>query len=311
MLLAGAVAAALVIGVYWLRRGSAGGPRLQESMRLPVLLLAGLIILMISDRVGRQPTSDTQPIFVALAVDLSWSMGAAPGPGSELGTRMQRARQTLLEVLDTLDASGNRVMVSVVGFTVSAQPILVWDNNLAQVKEVVQHVIAPGLLSKPGSDLGRALNGVLPLFDNLPTSYRSPSTARFLIVVSDGEQTEEAADVTVELAELRTRGISVVALQVGSLDEPEGLPLHDEQGEFTGFQDVGGEFYTTPDPETMSLIAGSDPGMGRHVRAEGADAAGEISEFIGVHRQSNMDQLRLGLSLTVWGLAVLLLLWFI
>ena len=223
-------------------------------------------------------------MLVAFAIDLSLSMGAAPDPRShgDVGTRMERAQKVLLPIIDALDASDAGVMVSVTGFTAVPETVLGWDNNLPQVREVIEYVIAPGMLTEPGSDLGAALQGIVPQFDNLPEDYQGKDVRKFLIVVSDGEQTIEKGDLTSGLADLRSKGVNIIALHAGLADIPEGIPVYDQTGSFQGFQDIGGQFYTIPDNETMGLVAGTDELTGLYIRSENSNAIRAISDHIGI-----------------------------
>lgn len=316
MFLLAALAGIFAIGFYHFRHRrslvqSFDGTR----VRLPALLLVAFVVLLVAG--GAEPEVEVDaaaPTFVAIAVDVSSSMGVRPDPDThpDTGTRMERARRAVLEVVARLDASRTPVMMSLTAFTVRSQPILVWDDNLAQVREVVEHVLVPGLLTEPGSDPGAAVQGVLPLFDNLPEAYRNEASERLLIVVSDGEATAGKVDLTTELAEARSRGIRIVSLHVGALDAPEGLPLFDEDGVFRGFREVGGELYSVPDPQMMSLIAGSDSDTGRYVEVEAADAATRIAEFVGLDTlRAVSDDFHVGILVTLLSLAVMILLWFV
>lgn len=312
MFLTAIAALILITACYWgYRHHAAAGAYGSVSRPLLAVLICALCVLAYAEYTGRVGMGENPPVLVTLAVDLSLSMGAMPHPSSQgnVGSRMQRARNTLMPVISALAASNSRVMMSVTGFTATSEAIVGWSDDISQVREVVEHVLAPDLLTEPGSDIGAALEGVVPLFDNLPAEFHSEGSRKFLILVSDGERTVQQGELMKALGDLRSRNVNVVALQVGLVETAEGLPVYDDTGQFLGFRRVGGQVYTTPDPDRMSLLAGSDAGSGLYVKAESSDAADRISEFIGVQMSdaaSNPEYLYSALALTVLGLAILL-----
>jgi len=273
-------------GWYWYLRWSAAPDVLKRSVSLSLvaLIVVSLAVLVYLDRMDRTFMKDDTPILVSIAIDLSLSMGAAPDPRSEgeIGTRMQRAQKVLLPIIDALDAADAGVMVSVTGFTAVPETVLGWDDNLPQVREVIEYVIAPGMLTEPGSDLGAALQGIVPQFDNLPENYQDKDVRKFLLVVTDGEQTIEKGDLPSALADLRSRGVKIIALHAGLADIPEGIPVRDQTGAFLGFQDISGQIYTIPDRETMAMVAGTDPAAGLYLKPENPGTVKQISDFIGI-----------------------------
>lgn len=304
-------------GYYWyLRwRNAPGLLRRSVSVSLMGLLLFAVAVLVYLHRMDRTYMVDDSPILVAMVIDLSLSMGAAPDPRShgDIGTRMQRAQKVLLPILDALDASDAGVMISVTAFTAVPETVLGWDNNLPQVREVIEYVIAPGMLTEPGSDLGAALQGVVPQFDNLPVAYQDKDIRKYLLVVSDGEQTVEKGDLAAALADLREKNVNMIALHTGLLDIPEGIPVYDVSGSFQGFQDINGQIYTVPDNETMGLVAGNDEARGLYVRAESSNTIRQINEFIGVQISSAAasSPLYTGSVLLLLVLSLAILLWFV
>lgn len=316
MLLA-VVSLILLVGLYWaIRRFSSQTvPVSSVSYPLLALVLCALLIIAYVDSMEQTYMQDDTPILITLAVDLSLSMDAIPDPREHdsVGSRMERAQRVLLPILNAIEASGANVMLSITGFTVSSEIIAGWDNNLTQAREIIEYVIAPGLLTEPGTDMGVALQGVLPLIDNLPVQYQEGDNRKVLIVVSDGEETVQKGDMITALSDLREKDVDIIALQVGMQEIPEGLPVYDESNQFMGFQDVGGQIYTIPDPETMQLIAGQDSDRGLYVRAETSNATRLISDFIGLHMSGaeSSNPVYLGAVIALWALCFAILLWFI
>lgn len=293
----------LVVVTIYFARAWPGGSFSKPQM---LVLLALLAILFFAHRTDRELLRGDVPVLVAIAADVSLSMGTLPDPRAQAdaGTRLERAQETLSRLIADLDASTVPVMIGITAFTSKSETVLAWDDNLPQVREAVEYVLAAGLLTESGSDLGAALNGVAPLFELLPEAYRDRSQNMFLIVVSDGEQTVEEADPVAAMANLRELGVRIVSLHVGRQDVPEGLPVYDDAGIFLGFDEVGGQIYSVPDPQIMALLAGDDPSIGMFVSAEDADAADAIMDFIGVPASNVISgPLYLTMVLLMWGLA--------
>lgn len=307
---------ALSVWYWYLRwRAEPGVLGRSMSMGLIVMLVAGIGLLVYLQQMDRTYVKDDSPILVSLVVDLSLSMGAAPDPRSygDVGTRMQRVQKVLLPIVDALEAADAGVMVSVTGFTAIPETILGWDDNLPQVREVIEYVVAPGMLTEPGSDLGAALQGVVPQFDNLPENFQAKDVRKFVLVISDGEQTLQKGDLAAALSDLRSRGVNMIALHAGLQDVPEGIPVNDATGAFQGFQDISGQIYTIPDNETMKLVAGTDPEKGLYVKPEDQGTIKKISDFIGIQISASAasSPLYVGSVLGLFALTIAMLLWYI
>ncbi|MDH3546927.1 MAG: VWA domain-containing protein [Gammaproteobacteria bacterium] len=298
-----AIAISLLLVLYWLRYRVRSNPAVTPTVF--ILLPLMLVLLVYVDRSGAESAGPGAPIVIAIAADVSLSMGTLPAPAAneDVGTRLDRARQTLLPLLAGLGATARPVMISVTAFTAKSETILAWDDDLSLVREIIEYVITTGLLTEAGSDLGTALHGVVPLYESLPEDYRGPEHAKILILVSDGEQTASHANSAIAIAKLRELGVKIISLHVGLPDVPEGLPVYDEDGEFIGFEEVGGQTFSLPDPDLMGAIAGDDPTLGLFVRAESNDAATAIMNFIGLQADTSAGgRLRVGAILVLWGL---------
>ena len=294
----------VVITLYCLRFQTWSNQVYSKSQM--VVLLVMLAVLAFAHRADRELLRGDVPTLIAIAADVSLSMGTLPDPrtASGTGTRLERVQQTLSRVIAELDASTIPVMIGVTAFTSKSETILAWDDNLPQVLEAIEYVLTTGLLTEPGSDLGVALKGVTPLFEILPEAYRDQEQNMFLIVVSDGEQTVEEEDFAAALGELRALGVRIISLHVGIQEIPEGLPVYDDAGNFIGFDEVGGQIYSVPDPEIMSLLAGDGPDMGIFAKAESPDAAETIIDFVGVPTSTaTFGPLYLSVVLLMWALS--------
>lgn len=305
MLLPAVLATVICTAGYWILLSRRTGRPALPSVSLSALVAAILAVLGFLEHLS-QPTRAyvprQAPMAIAMAFDLSLSMLARPDPRThpEVPTRLDRAKATLLEVLRMLQDRRQASMVSVTVFTTTSEIVLAWDDSLPQVGEVVEHVIAPDLLTRPGTDLGFALVALTRRFQTLPRGEGAPGR-KVAILVSDGEQTVTGLDLQRAVDRLRAQDVDLVALHVGLLDVPEGIPRFDPDGAFLGFRQVGGRFYTVPDPATMTLIPGPDPRRGLYVRAEDPQAATKIVEFLGAAEARPDPGARLQL-LAVWGL---------
>lgn len=295
------ITAALLI--YGFRYRTWAQPALDRAVA--AVLGVMLVLLMTTASSGDPVERTAAPLFIAIAADVSLSMGARPDPsvGSGVGTRLERAQRVLLPVLAEIGAAPRRAVVSVNAFTAKSETILAWDDDLSHAREIVEYVLSTGLLTEAGSDIGVALTGVLPLFESLPETYRAADHPKFLILISDGEQTISRASAEVAITKLREAGVRTISLHVGLADVREGLPVYDEDGAFIGFEEVGGQTFSKPDADHMRGVAGEDPSTGLFVTAEVAGAARDMLDFIGIGAaEAAGNRLQVGTILVLWGL---------
>lgn len=303
MLTAFAIVLSIVLVAYWARFRSWSNPAGTPAMF--VLLPLMIALLIYTERSQDAFGGPGKPVLLVIAADVSLSMGTLPEPAAlgDVGTRLQRAQQILLPFIVSLGASTRPAMVSVTAFTSKAETILAWDDDLALVREIVEYVLSTGLLTEAGSDLGVALQGVTPLYESLPDALRGPEQTKYLLLVSDGEQTAANGNSDLALAKLKDLGVKIISLYVGLPEVPEGLPVYDDNRNFVGFEEVGGKIFSVSDPDLMSSVAGNDPDDGLFVRADSGDAAAEIMDFIGLHTESSASgALRVAAILVLWGL---------
>lgn len=302
------IAVTLLLAAYWWRQRLWDDPGRERPVFVVLVVMLGL--LLYTERDADQFRGPSGPLLLAIATDVSLSMGTMPEPGSaaDVGTRLERAQAALVPVLASLATTARPAMVSVSAFTSKAETILAWDDDLSLVREIIEYVLTTGLLTEAGSDLGVALNGVVPLFDSLPEALRGADYAKFLVLVSDGEQTVDRSSSDAALAKLRELGVRIIALHVGMDEVPEGLPVYDDDGAYIGFEEVQGKIFSVPDPEVMRAIAGNKPADGIFVKAEEAGAAGEINEFVGLQGGGGAGGLlRFGAIVVLWGLLISIL----
>jgi hypothetical protein len=290
----------ILLVLYWVRiRVWADTTR---DPYMPIQLLAMLVLLVFIGRSGDETQGPGAPVLVAFATDVSLSMGAIPDPDTndDVATRLARAQRVLLPVLANLSAAARPVLVSVTAFTSKSETILAWDDDLSLAREIIEFVLSTGLLTEAGSDLGVALNGVVPHFESLPETFKRSEHPKFLLIISDGEQTASRATSDVALAKLRELGVQIITLHVGASDVAEGLPVYDENNIFVGFEEIGGQIFSVPDAEIMRSIAGADAASGLFVSADDRNATATITDYIGLKNRGPANT-----SLRLWAILLL------
>jgi hypothetical protein len=217
---------------------------------------------------------------MAVVFDTSLSMYAGPDPTRypQVKTRFDRSKDVVMDVLHRMEEGRRNALVSIIVFTVRAANALGWNPNLEEVGQIMNGSLTTDLIGRGGTDLGGALARTAEVFDSLPERLQA-SASKVLLLVSDGERTVNMVDLDETLEGFRQKGIKVIALQVGLLDEPEGIREYDEFG-FTGFWKGIGEIYTVPDTNTMVQIAGMNESEGLYVRAEDPLASRRILGFL-------------------------------
>jgi len=164
-----------------------------------------------------------EPVFdqsreILLAIDLSKSMLTPDVKPSRL-ERAKLLTQSLLEKL-----SGERVGLVVFSGTAFLQSPLSSDYEI--LREFLP-ALAPGFLPEGGTNYGALLDTTLDAFGT------ATAADRFLIVLSDGEATDE--HWRDRLPELKKKGVRVIALGVGTaagamIPDGSGGLVKDERG---------------------------------------------------------------------------------
>ena len=280
-----AVAIAVVIAAYWARPGRRALvlSRPRNLLGLLALIGAGIGLSLWSVALQRSAFTferQSDPIAIAIAFDLSPSMLAIPHPqlDSEYLPRFERGKSVLLEYFRELEAQGEPIIVSVVGFTREADIIMGWDQSTAQVTEILDYAVSPDLFGSSGTSIEAATTSLERIFSMLPAAVRKTSR-QLAIVVSDGEDTMRASSIDYAKQELAASDFDTIALQTGLIDTDEGVPIYGRAGEFTGFRRMGGETYTVPNFATMGMIAESSGGRGLHIHAEAPTAVEHMLQF--------------------------------
>lgn len=296
-------AVVLLLAAYWLRYRVWQNRALSWTAVMPLPVM--LVLLLLASRESDSLSGPEGSVLLAVANDVSLSMGTLPDPDlhPDIGTRLERAQNVMLPLFAQIAASARPTMVSITAFTSKSETILAWDDDIALSSEIIRYVLSTGLLTEAGSDIGAALNGVVPSFESLPDAYKDPQQAKFVILVSDGEQTKARGNAAIALEKLQQQGVRIIALHVGRTDVSEGLPVYDDSGGFVGFEDIGGQIFSVPDAELMMMLAGDDGQDGIYVSAEDDNAIQTIVQYIGVGSGAEtVGPEYLGTAVLLWGL---------
>ncbi len=274
----------LLIGAYWAqpsRRALLANRR--NAVALVALVASGIGFCLWSVSLERGDNTFerlAQPVAIAVAFDLSPSMQAVPNPeiDGEYPPRFERGKAALLDFFRGLEEDRQPVIVSVLGFTRDAEIIMGWDQNLSQVREILQYAVAPDLFASSGTSIEAAAKSLTDAFAMLPDDIREGSR-RIAVIVSDGEDTMRASSFDYAKTMISEATFDTIALQTGLLDKSEGLPVYGSVGEFEGFRSMRGEFFTVPDVAAMTALTEASSGRGLYVRAETDDSVPRMLEF--------------------------------
>lgn len=303
----------LVLLYWWHRHVKTHGKFSMPPISLVVLGLVMFVLTGLVEQIDRWDSfgqSGNVPIAMAVVFDTSLSMYSGPDPTRypRIQTRFDRSKEVVMDIIHSLDEQRRNMVVSIIVFTVRAANALGWNPNLQEVEQIINGSLTTNLIGRGGTDLGGALSRTLEVFDSLPDRLQS-SSEKVVLLISDGERTVNMVDLEEVLQEYRRRGIRIIALHVGLLDEPEGIREYDEFG-FIGFWKGMGETFTIPDTNSMVEIAGRDDSEGLYVRAEDPEAGDRILRYLqeGGRILSQSLNIQQFIALCFWLLSTLMLL---
>lgn len=281
-----AIAAGLAIILYWWLSISRRTPRRPQQLTVVTVILVvfGFIACGWSvalDRAGHSYTRQNNPLAIAIAFDHSPSMLAIPDPffKNDVPPRYERARVAVLELFKTLEERQKNALVALIGFTRNAEVLMGWDDNAAQVRDILEHGLSPELFTSTGTSIETVVKKIIDTFNMLPQDMQATSR-KIAILVSDGEDTQAEESFAYALEDLASSSFDLIALQVGSLSDSEGVPRYGQIGEFLGFESMGGKLYTVPDFEAMSALSNATAQRGLFVRAEDPRAVEKMLQFL-------------------------------
>lgn len=190
--------------VVWVRRILKGG-----------LLLAGLwLILLGAVRLQGQPVPEDlnlRGIDVVVVLDVSKSMMTR----DIVPNRLEAAKNAVLNWIQKQE--GDRVGIVVFAGEALVQVPLTFD--LEAVSLVVQRADV-NAVDRGGTDIGKGILAALAAFDNDPQSKRGKA----ILLITDGETTEGASDVTEACKQAQALKVPIVAVGIGT---KQGNPIPD------------------------------------------------------------------------------------
>lgn len=209
-----------------------------------------------------------EPVFdqsreILLAIDLSRSMLAQDVKPS----RLDRAKLLIQSLLEKLE--GERVGLVVFAGTAFLQSPLSADYEI--LREFLP-ALNPEFLPEGGSNYGALLDTSLQAFG------ASGSADRFLIILSDGEATDDAWKSKIE--ELKKKGIRVIGLGVGTAG---GAMIPDGNGGLVK-DERGAVVLSKLESGTLQQLAQDTSGLYRDASAW-VDLAGLVNETIDAGRK--------------------------
>ncbi|MEY2702238.1 MAG: BatB protein [Bacteroidota bacterium] len=191
------------------------------------------ILALVNPKFGTEKNSITaQGVEVVFALDVSKSMlckDVSPN-------RLERAKQIISQLVDQLDAE----RMGMVAYAGNAYPVLPMTTDYALAKMYLQ-TINTDLISSQGTAINTALKTGVDFFDN-------PNAGKVLILLSDGEDHEEAAEKAAIYA--KDKEVKVLTIGIGT---PQGGPIYfiDEYGEPQVKKDKEGKEVVTKLQETV------------------------------------------------------------
>lgn len=192
-------------------------------------------------------------VDLMIALDISNSMNA-----EDLSpNRLERAKRSLQELLTYLKSD----RIGIVVFAGEAFVQLPITTDYSAAKLFLSN-IQPDLIATQGTDIGNAITLCLKSFD-----FESP-TSKSIIVISDGENHEEASISMAE--EAASKGVVVHSIGMGSL-EGAPIPIY-ARGQRVGFKQnqEGNTVVTKLNEEMLAELASVTGGI--FIRATNAES---------------------------------------
>ncbi|MDN3675183.1 VWA domain-containing protein [Flavobacterium branchiarum] len=173
-----------------------------------LLALAALVLGLVNPKIGtKMETVKREGIDIVFAVDVSKSMLAedvAPN-------RLEKSKQLVSQIVKQL---GND-RIGIVAYAGSAFPVLPITTDYSVAKMFLQSM-TPDMVSSQGTSLDEAIKLSATYFDE------KSKTSKLLILISDGEDHSEGADVAAE--EANKLGMKIITIGVGT-EKGATIPL--------------------------------------------------------------------------------------
>lgn len=213
-----------------------------NTHQIKFMLFLGILffscLALINPKFGTEKTAvNAQGVEVVFALDVSKSMLCKDVSPS----RLERAKQIISQLVNRVDAS----RIGMVAYAGNAHPVLPMTTDFALAKMYLQ-TINTDLISSQGTAINSALQTGVDFFDN-------PNTGKALVLLSDGEDHEEATEKAATYA--KEKGVKVITVGIGT---QQGGPIYfiDEYGEPQVKKDKeGNEVVTKLNEEILENIA--------------------------------------------------------
>jgi Ca-activated chloride channel homolog len=206
-------------GLYEKIAGEVNGQR--RAIKTVLLIVSLLLLILAAARLRTGLASELarkQGIDLVVALDVSKSMLAE----DIKPTRFDRARAELLDLLGRLQ--GDRVGIVIFSGSAFVQCPLTTDYTAARTFLKAARV---GAVPTGGTAIAAAIDTSTDLLQ------RSANNSRVIMLLTDGENTE--GDPMQSAARATDLGINIYAIGIGT-EKGEPLPMIDEQGEVSGYQ---------------------------------------------------------------------------
>lgn len=165
-----------------------------------VLALLGLIFGLVNPKIGtKMETVKREGIDIVFAMDVSKSMLAEDIAPS----RLEKSKQIVSQIINQL---GND-RIGIVAYAGSAFPVLPITSDYSVAKMFLQSM-SPDMVSSQGTSLDEAIQLSGTYFDD------KSKTSKLLILISDGEDHSEGAQVAAE--EANKQGMRIVTIGLGT-----------------------------------------------------------------------------------------------
>lgn len=218
------------------------------------LALIALIFAIANPQFGSKTEEvKRKGVDIMIALDISNSMQAE----DLYPTRLERAKRSIQELLTQL--KGDRLGIVVFAGEAFVQLPITTDYSAAKL---FLESIEPDLISTQGTDIGNAINLCLKSFD-----FDTP-TSKNIILISDGENHEEAAMEAAETA--AENGVHIHSIGMGS-EQGSPIPLF-YQGKKVGFRKNrdGNTVVSALNAQMLTQLAAKTDGI--FVRATNSDS---------------------------------------
>ncbi len=254
-------------GIVWIRRVVKG-----------ILILTGFFLIFLGAiRLQGKPVPgdlNLRGIDVMVVLDVSKSMLTQ----DMVPNRLEAAKRAVLNWLQNED--GDRVGVAIFAGEALVQVPLTMD--LEAVSLVLSKADVDSV-DRGGTDIGEGIKTALAAFDKDDQLKRGKA----ILLITDGETTEGASDVTEACRQAKEKNIPILAVGIGT---PQGKPIPDGVsfwGESIYKRDEAGNVHISHlDESTLKKIAGLTDGV--FVQGDSEEGLASIKEHLNQLQKTEM-----------------------